>query len=229
MQGLSWWWFLAVIGAIATIVIVMKFMRAGGGQTIRLPEIRTHSSTSVEEAIGQRRSVRLYKNEPLVVTDVAQLLWACQGVTDKQRLLRATPSAGAIYPLEIYLVVGDVKGLSSGIFKYNPPKHELSKILDGDQRIALSEAAFSQQWVHQAAAAIVICANYKNTEKKYNERAHQYVHMEVGAAAENVYLQATALGIGTVFVGAFDDDVVQKIIGAEKDEIPLCILPIGKK
>ncbi|MFA5306158.1 MAG: SagB/ThcOx family dehydrogenase [Candidatus Babeliales bacterium] len=229
MQGLSWWWFLAVIGAIAAIVIVMKFMRAGGGQTIRLPEIRTHSSTSIEEAIGQRRSVRLYKNEPLVVTEVAQLLWACQGVTDKQRLLRATPSAGALYPLEIYLVVGDVKGLSSGIFKYNSLKHELSKMLDGDQRVALSEAAFSQQWVHQAAAAIVICANYKNVEKKYNQRAHQYVHMEVGAAAENVYLQATALGMGTVLVGAFDDDAVQKIIGSEQDEIPLCILPIGKK
>ncbi len=229
MQGLSWWWFLAVIGAVAAIVIVMKFMRVGGGQTIKLPEIRTHSSTSVEEAIGQRRSVRLYKNEPLVVTDVAQLLWACQGVTDKQRLLRATPSAGAIYPLEIYLVVGEVKGLTSGIFKYNPLKHELSKMIDGDQRIALSEAAFSQQWVHQAAACIVICANYKNTEKKYSQRAQQYVHMEVGAAAENVYLQATALGIGTVLVGAFDDDAVQKIVGAGQDETPLCILPIGKK
>jgi SagB-type dehydrogenase family enzyme len=229
VQSLSWWWFIALVCAIITFVVVLKFMRAGGDQAIKLPEVRMHSSTSVEEAINQRRSLRLYKNEPLAIADVAQLLWSCQGLTDKQRMLRAAPSAGALYPLEVYLVVGEVKGVSAGIFKYNPLKHELSKMHDGDRRVALSEAAFSQQWVHQAEASIVICANYKITEKKYGQRARQYVHMEVGAAAENVYLQATALGMGTVLVGAFDDAAVQKILEVVPDEIPLCILPLGKK
>jgi SagB-type dehydrogenase family enzyme len=225
---MTWLWISIVIILGLGFFFVVRYIRTHADQTIKLPAIRMNSSTSVEEALSQRRSVRLYKNEPIEMTDVAQLLWAAQGVTDTQRLLRSTPSAGALYPLEVYLVAGSVKGLTPGVFKYQPKDHELTKIGDGDKRVELSEAAYTQQWIHQSAASIVICAVYKRTEKKYGSRARQYVHMEVGAAVENVYLQATALGVGTVLVGAFDDEAVKKIVGIGQDEEPVGIMPLGK-
>ena len=199
------------------------------GQIITLPSIKESGSIPVEKAINDRRSVRSYKKEPLTLQDLSQLLWAAQGITDKSRVLRAAPSAGALYPLELYVVAGDVKDLEPGVYKYTIGKHELTKICDGDKRNQLMKAALSQSWVGSAPASIIICGIYERTSRKYGrQRAPQYVHIEVGAVAENVYLQGRALNIGTVFVGAFDDAQIQKIIEAQSDEKPLAILPLGK-
>jgi len=187
------------------------------------------SSTSIKEAIKNRRSVRDYKDDPLTIQDVTQLLFAAQGTTNPENNLRATPSAGATYPIEIYLVAGNVTKLEPGIYKYKNQTNELLKITNGDKRKKLCNATLSQPCVKNSTAVIVICTVLQRTIQKYGEQAKKYVYMEVGAVAENIYLQAESLNIGTVFVGAFNDNKVKNIINAETDEEPLCIMPLGKK
>jgi len=198
------------------------------GKNIKLDPVALDGAMTVEKAIGQRRSVRAYKKDPLTLKELSQLLLAAQGITDKRHDLRAAPSAGALYPLEIYIVAGNVEGLQAGVYKYIIGKHELVPIREGDKRKELSSAALSQSCVASAPVVLVVCGVYERTRRKYGKRAEQYVHMEVGAVAENVYLQGRALSIGTVFVGAFTDKAVQSVISAQDDEIPLAILPLGK-
>jgi SagB-type dehydrogenase family enzyme len=198
------------------------------GKVVTLSSPREGSRISVEKAIKERRSVRLYKNEPLTLQELSQLLWAAQGITDEKGGLRTAPSAGALYPLEIYVLVGYVAGLPAAIYKYVIGKHELTKVSDGDKRASLSSAALSQSCVADASVSIIICAVYERTSRKYGQRAQRYVHMEVGAVAENIYLQGRAMRVGTVFVGAFDDESVRKVISAKSDENPLAIFPLGK-
>jgi len=197
-------------------------------KTIKLPEPRYRGSISVEEALCRRRSIRHYNNEPLRVEEVSQLLWAAQGITDSTYGLRTAPSAGALYPVEIYIVVGEVTGLEAGIYRYNPYGHELVVTGSMDVRGELSESALGQEWVSEAPMDIVICAVYSRVTGKYGDRGNRYVHMEAGHVAQNVYLQAVSLNLGTVVVGAFLDDKVQQVIGARENEVPLYIMPIGK-
>lgn len=194
---------------------------------IKLPSPRYNSDVSIEQALLKRRSVRKYKAEPLTIAEVSQLLWSAQGITNPSGF-RTAPSAGALYPLEVYLVVGEVKGLSQGIYKYLPRQHELLKIKDGDARRELAIAALGQSWVKDAAVDIVFAAVYERVTRKYGKRGIRYVHMEVGHAAENVYLQAVSLKLGTVVVGAFEDEKVKRILNMAESEQPLYIMPIGK-
>ena len=195
---------------------------------IKLPEPRYDSKTSVERALLERRSVRVYKDEALTLTEVSQLLWAAQGITDP-RDLRTAPSAGALYPLEIYVVAGNVNDLPAGIYKYKPHQHELEMVIEGDKRTELCNATLDQPSVKDAAAVIVFSAVYERTTEKYGERGIRYVYMEVGHAAQNVYLQAVSLNLGTVVIGAFDDEEVKKILNMGDKEQPLYIMPVGKK
>ncbi|MEM2890528.1 MAG: SagB/ThcOx family dehydrogenase [Candidatus Hadarchaeum sp.] len=194
---------------------------------IALPPPRLDSDFSIEKALLMRRSVRDYTGEPLTLIEVSQLLWAAQGITDP-RGFRTAPSAGGLYPLEVYLVAGDVENLEAGIYRYRPKSHELVKIQSGDLREVLCTAALGQAWVKEAAADIVIMGVYERTTVKYGDRGIQYVHMEAGHAAQNVCLQATALGLGTVTVGAFYDDQIQKALNAPENEKPLYVMPIGR-
>lgn len=195
---------------------------------IKLPEPRYDSETSLETALLKRRSVREYTDEPLTLAEVSQLLWAAQGITDA-RGLRTAPSAGALYPLELYLVVGNVKNLPSGIYKYNIEKHQLSRVARGDKRPDLYSVALFQSPVYDAPAVIVIAAVYERTKAKYGERAVRYVHMEAGHAAQNVYLQAETLGLGTVCIGAFEDQEVKEVLKIKEEEQPLYLMPVGRK
>ncbi len=199
-----------------------------GKATITLPKAEVKGEVSVEQAIKNRRSIREYKKSSLNVQQISQLLWAAQGQTSDQGL-RAAPSAGALYPVEMYVVVGDVQDLDAGVYKYKHGEHILKKVVDGDVRKELSDAALSQDWIKLAPVVLVLCGVYSRVTKKYGQRGNQYVHMEIGAVAENVYLQAASLGLGTVFVGAFDDDDVRRVLGAKEHEVPLCVLPIGQK
>jgi len=196
--------------------------------TIKLPEPRTNSDFSLEQTLLERRSVRDYADAPLKLEEVSQLLWAAQGVTSGWGG-RTAPSAGGLYPLELYVVVGKVEGLTEGIYKYRPDGHGLAKVADGDQRSKLAEAALGQEWVEEAAIDIVMTAVYKRTTLKYGERGIRYVHMEAGHAAQNLYLQAAALGLGMVSIGAFYDDQVSEILGLPGDETPLYVIPVGRK
>jgi SagB-type dehydrogenase family enzyme len=186
---------------------------------------------SVEEAISKRRSIRGYSKAPLTFQELSQLLWAAQGITDLKTGFRAAPSAGATYPLEVYVVIGNegVSGLEAGIYHYNPLTNELKLIVKGDFRNELSSAALEQRWVKTAPVNIVLTAVYERTTRVYGDRGIRYVHMEVGHVSENIYLQATALGLGTVTVGAFNDELVQKILTLPKEQKPLYIMPVGRK
>ena len=196
--------------------------------SLTLPEPRLRSEVSVEEALLKRRSVREYGNAPLTLEEVSQLLWAAQGITGEWGG-RTAPSAGALYPLEIYIAAGNVENLSPGVYKYNPERHELIKVRDDDAREELAEAALSQVWVKEGAIDIVIAAVYGRTTKKYGNRGVRYVHMEAGHAAQNIYLQAATLDLGMVTVGAFHDDWVKEIMSMPEDEIPLYLIPVGRK
>jgi len=193
-----------------------------------LPEPRLKSEVSLEEALLKRRSIREYANLPLTLEDVSQLLWAAQGITAKWGG-RTAPSAGALYPLEVYLVVGTVENLAAGVYKYKPERHELVKVRDDDVRGELAKAALGQSWVKEGAIDIVIAAVYERTTKKYGDRGMMYTHMEAGHAAQNIYLQAAALDLGMVTIGAFYDDQVKDILDMPRNETPLYVIPVGRK
>lgn len=195
---------------------------------IKLPEPKYKSEISVEEAILKRRSIRNYKDIPLNIYELSQILWSAQGITEKRFGLRTAPSAGATYPLEIYIVVGKVTNLEAGIYKYNPEEHKITLIYRGDKRLELCNAALGQVSVRIAPATIVITAIYERTTKIYGERGIRYVHMEAGHVAQNIYLQCVSLNLGTVSIGAFIDEEVKKVLNLPKNENPLYLMPIGK-
>jgi len=223
------------------IIAVFSFfnvtlLNAAGGEKmsdkkeeIILPEPRYESKMSVEEAISKRRSVRSYLDKPLELEEISQLLWAAEGITDKEKKFRAAPSAGALFPLEVFIVVGNVSSLEDGIYRCDPFNHAITKLIEGDYRNDLSLAALGQSCVKNGAISIVFAGVYDRITKKYGERGIRYTYMEAGHAAQNVYLQAEALGLGTVVVGAFMDDKVKDVIGMKEEETPLYILPVGKK
>ena len=195
--------------------------------TIALPPPRTAGSVSLEETLNKRRSVREFLKEPVSLTEVSQLLWAAQGVTHGDGL-RTAPSAGALYPLELYLVAANVQGLAAGIYRYAHHRHQLQFIRSGDFRADIAEAALDQDWLEDSSVLLIFGAVEERTAHKYGARASRYIPMEVGHAAQNVLLQAVALGLAGTPVGAFDDDRLARAIGMPSQEKALYIVPIGK-
>jgi len=177
---------------------------------------------SLEEAIQKRRSQRSFSQREISAEQIGQLLWAAQGITDTARGLRAAPSAGALYPLEIYVVKKD------GVYYYRPHGNDLKQVSDKDLRPALSRAALSQAAVRNAPAVFVIAAVYERVTSKYGERGIRYVDMEIGHAAQNLHLQAVSLGLGSVPIGAFDDDAVSNVLSLPEDHQPRYIIPVGQ-
>ena len=209
-------------------VIGSHIVRSESPEAVKLPRPAYTGEVSLEKALLNRRSVRDYKDEPLSLEEASQLLWAAQGVTDP-RGLRTAPSAGALYPLEVYLVAGKVSGLPAGVYKYRPQGHALVKVADGDKRAELSGAGLGQASIAKGAAVMVLCAVYERTARKYGDRAERYAHFEVGCASQNIYLQAVSLNLGTVFIGAFHDDKVKEVLNMADDERTLCVMPVGRK
>lgn len=187
-----------------------------------LPPPNTTGTFPLEQAIAQRRSVRAYVDEPLSADHISQLLWSAQGITEPRRGFRAAPSAGATYPLETYLVTAEA------IFRYIPEKHALEERKRGDYRPQLAEAALGQGFVRQAPATILFTALPERTTERYGDRGTMYVHMEAGHAAQNLHLQAVALGLGSVPVGAFSEDKVERILACGKNERALYMIPVGR-
>lgn len=196
--------------------------------TINLPEPSYKSGISIEEALWKRRSARDYKKLPLQLKEISQLLWSAQGITDKNEGGRTAPSAGALYPLELYLVSGDVESLAAGVYHYQPDNHSLTLITEGDKRRLLMASALMQGAIQKCSAVLVFTGIYSRTTGKYFERGKRYVHMEAGHAAQNVYLQSVSLKIGTVVMGAFVDSLVKKTLHLPKEEEPLYLMPVGK-
>lgn len=195
---------------------------------MQLPEPNVDGKISVEYALRHRRSVRRYKNESLTLSEISQLLWAAQGTTTP-RGFRTAPSAGALFPLELYVAAGNVSGLPAGIYKYNCRDHTLSQNVGSDKRNELSRAALNQKSVASAPAVLLICAVYERITRTYGQRGIQYTFMEIGHAAQNVCLQAVALGMGSVVIGAFRDDEVKAIAHLADDEQATYIIAVGRQ
>ncbi len=184
----------------------------------------------MEEAIARRRSVRNFSKASLTQLELAQILWAVQGITDRGWGLRAVPSAGATYPLEVLVVCGHngVVSIEEGVYRYNIAQHLLTLQRKGDVRLDLARAALSQEFIYEAPVDIVICAVFKRTTNSYGSRGERYVNIEVGHAGQNIYLQATALGLATVSIGAFHDKMVREVLHLDLECWPLYIMPVAK-
>ena len=210
------------------ISITLSAMSAAhSSDLIDFPEPRLESDYSTEQAIHNRRSVREFSNKPLSLAEVSQLLWSAQGTTDDKGL-RSAPSAGALYPLVLYLVAGNVKGLNPGIYQYSTVGHQLRKMSDGDSRMDLASAALQQYWIQESAAVLIFSAIEERTTRKYGQRGIRYIHIEVGHSAQNVFLQAQSLGLGAAVVGAFDDSNIETILNLPAEEQVLYLMPLGR-
>jgi SagB-type dehydrogenase family enzyme len=194
--------------------------------TVRLPEPRRQGTVSLEAALQSRHSTRALSRDSLSLADVAQLLWATQGV-NRPDGHRTAPSAGATYALELYLVATRVRDLPAGVYHYRPAGHEIETVASGDRLPELVSAATRQAWMADAAATVVFAAVYERTAQRYAARADRYVPMEVGFAAQNLYLQAAALGLGTTFAGSYQDTALARIVGLPENHRPLGIMPVG--
>jgi len=208
------------------VTLFTLFLVTIGGQvmaakTIPLPEPKIIGKMSVEEAIFRRRSERSFQPQELSMEQISQLLWAGQGITEKSWGFRAAPSAGALYPLTLYVVKKD------GVFRYLPDGHKLLQISTEDKRPSLMRASLVQTAISEAPVVIVVAGNFRITEAKYGQRAYRYVNMEVGHVAENIHLQAVALGMVSVPIGAFWDDVVAKTLELPETQDPYYLIPVG--
>jgi SagB-type dehydrogenase family enzyme len=198
-------------------------------QVITLPQPAFTGRMSLEAALHARRTVRSFAPTPLSLNQLSQLLWATYGMTDHRREKKTAPSAGALYPLDCYLAVGDegVLGVEGGVYHYLPPSHALDALVSGDRRREIARASLRQMWMAEAPVMVIITAEYQRITGKYRARGVRYAHMEVGHAGENLFLQCCALGLGAGIVGAFDDDAVTAVLGLPPAHEPLLIVPLG--
>jgi len=195
-------------------------------KAITLPEPRLDSKVAIERVLYARRSVREFSGAALDLAQVAQLAWAAEGVTGAEGH-RTAPSAGGLYALDLYVIAANVHGLPAGFYKYQQLTHEVVSITEGDIRAQLAHAALEQTAIAYAAATFLLSAVYTRISEKYGERGIRYTHMEAGHAAQNLLLQAVALGLGAVLVGAFDDAAVRRVLRLGKADMPLYLIPVG--
>lgn len=219
-------------GLVAMMATVFLFLVSGeavmaqGPSILALPQPTMAGAHTLPELLRNRRSVRDFTSVPLTVDQLGQLLWAAQGITTHEGL-RTAPSAGALYPLELYVVAGNVKGLPDGIYHYEAHERRLLLVEPGDNRLALAAAAFHQAWIAAAPVIIVLGAVRSRTIAKYGSRSERYVAIEAGHAAENLFLQAEDMGLGTCDVGAFEDEKISRILLFPRDVAPLLLMPVG--
>ena len=216
---------------VVMIFLAVSFWPTGTrAEVLRLPAPAVKGAVSVEEALKSRRTVRRFAQRALDLKQVSQLLWATDGESEP-RGLRTAPSAGATYPLEIYLVVGErgVRDLAPGVYRYLPQDHGLELHTKGEARPQVARASLHQVWMAEAPVMVVFAAQYRRCTNRYGQRGIMYTHMEVGHAAQNLFLQAEALGLGAGIVGAFEDRTMSQVLKLPADHEPLLIMPVGYK
>jgi SagB-type dehydrogenase family enzyme len=194
---------------------------------IVLPRPDTTGKVTLERAIARRRSVREYAPGALTLAEVSQLLWVAQGITGPDGK-RATPSARAVYPLQAWLVANDVKGLAPGIYRYEPKDHALAPVAGGTRDSVVS-AARGQASVKQAAALLAVVGDSALAAAKFRGNAERWLGMEAGFIVQDVYLECTALGLGTVMVGGFDESLVRHALGVPAGWQALALMPVGRR
>lgn len=200
-------------------------------EIINLPLAQTTGGVGINQVITKRRSVRRFSSQSLTLNELSQLLWSAQGITDPYGKKRSAPSAGAIYPLKLYVVVktNGVKGIDAGIYLYIPQNHSIRLIKKGDYMRKLAEISYGQFWIEKAPIAFIFCADPQRMMARYRERAWLYIHLEAGMAGENLMLCAVSLELGSCAVGAFWDNKLANLLQLPETQKPLLIIPVGKK
>jgi SagB-type dehydrogenase family enzyme len=217
-------------GLMMILGILLNPPGGEGAETVKLPPPAPQGAVSVAEALKARRTVRRFASRPMALAQVAQILWAADGLSDP-RGLRTAPSAGATYPLELYLVVGErgVTGLNPGVYRYLVAEHALLPTVTGDLRAQVARASLHQSWMAEAPVLVVIAAAYHRCTARYGGRGVMYTHMESGHVGQNVFLMAEALGLGAGIVGAFEDQGLSGVLQLPKEQVPLLVMPVGYK
>ncbi len=194
---------------------------------IKLPSVRHQGPMSLEAALWARRSTRGFSRDSIPLADLGQLLWAADGV-NRPNSHRTAPSAMATYPLELYVVVSRVRDLAPGVYHYQPAGHAVERLATGDRLPELVGNAARSAWIADAAAVVVFAGAFDRAEGRMRERTERYIAIEAGAAAQNLYLQAAALGLGTTFVASAQDSAVARIARLGSGEQPMGIMPLGR-
>jgi SagB-type dehydrogenase family enzyme len=202
-----------------------------GTVPIEFPKPKLKGGVSVEEAIASRRSRRKYDNRAMTLTELGQVLWSGLGITGKSEHFKASPSAGAMHPLDLFAAVAPsaVEGLTPGFYHYREKKHHLIKLSDENFIPEVADKAYGQECVAGAPVLLVVTVEYSRTTSRYRERGHRYAHMDIGHLGENIYLQAEVLGLATVAIGAFDDDAITGLLPLPNNYEVKYLLPIGPK
>jgi SagB-type dehydrogenase family enzyme len=223
---------MKLVGRLFMVMMGLVFTAAfaSGGDLVKLPPPSHKGAVSVAEALKARRTVRQFASRPLALAQVGQILWAADGLSDPGGL-RTAPSAGATYPLELYLVVGEqgVTNLAPGVYRYLVAGHSLMPTVPGDQRAPVARASLHQSWMAQAPVLVVIAADYRRCTARYGDRGVMYTHMESGHVGQNVFLMAEALGLGAGIVGAFEDRGLSQVLQLPPGQVPLLVMPVGYK
>jgi SagB-type dehydrogenase family enzyme len=219
---------ISLIGCGSKAEVVNNSDNNGGSEEtmseeyIKLPEPDTKGGETLNSVIEERRSIRNYQDGELSLEEVSQLLWAGNGITDRKWGFRSAPSAGALYPVDIY-VFND-----AGIYRYEPDGHFLKILSEEDSREELYLASLRQSSVKQADTVFVLVGFVKRTSAKYGDRALRYVFIEAGHICQNILLEVVNLQLGAVPIGAFEDDKIRKILSLDEDAIPIYVIPVGK-
>ena len=197
---------------------------------VGLPDPSWDGELTLGKAIQRRRSIRQYRDQALSNQDLSRLLHAMQGVTESRRSFRASPSAGALYPIEVYAVVRDVEDVEQGVYHYAVREHTLERIKSGDFSRRVMAAGAMQTFIGEAQVCFVLSAIFQRTRWRYRERAYRYILLEAGHIAQNLYLAAAALGLGCCAVGAFRDQALDEVVGmgGDEGEASLYLLPVGQ-
>ncbi|HEX9882921.1 MAG TPA: SagB/ThcOx family dehydrogenase [Desulfobaccales bacterium] len=222
---------LSIWGVLMVMMGILLNPPAGqGAEAVKLPPPSHKGAVSVAEALKARRTVRHFASRPLALAQVGQILWAADGLSDP-RGLRTAASAGATYPLELYLVVGErgVTNLDPGVYRYLVAEHALTPTVRGDQRAPVARASLHQSWMAQAPVMVIIAADYRRCTARYGDRGVMYTHMESGHVGQNVFLMAEALGLGAGIVGAFEDRGLSQVLQLPQGQVPLLVMPVGYK
>lgn len=203
--------------------------------TLQLPKPDLKGRYSLEEVMQKRRSVRSYQDEPISLQTASQILWSAYGVTEARDKpahirggLKTAPSARAYYPLEVFLLAGNVKGLEPGLYRYIPEKHAIVLVTAGDMRVAVASAAQNQKMLTEAPISIVYTADFETTKRNYGDKVRDYIYVNLGHSAQNVYLQAEALDMHSCVIGGFTAEEVHKALKLPKNESVIYLMPVGK-
>jgi SagB-type dehydrogenase family enzyme len=222
-----------VVGLIVLLTAIMAVSVSSNQEAsdvVTMPQPRTDGGMSVEKALLERRSIRSFRNESLTLDEVSQLCWAAQGVTDDKGH-RTSPSAMATYPLEVYLLAGNVTGLPAGVYHYSPQGHNLTLISKGNKipEFFNSSRGGREDWRRGSPAVFIITGVFERTNKTSGQDLSRFVYIEAGTAAENLLLEVVSLGLGSTYTAGFDENKTKEYLGLSPGEEAIGVLPVGRK